>query len=161
MRDNVRMRKEMNNLQCTWYSELRSSWSVHSSQIRPAIRVHKSTGKASSSRALCNLLSLLLPRKIEIFASPSLPFFFLCVCVCFTGQIGFKRFLKASHLAIPRKMNCAAAYFYIWDENKLGFMAMCKDCRCELYLIALFLNLGGTRITVLELFLQFIESRDT
>lgn len=58
-------------------------------------------------------------------------------------------------------MNCAAAYFYIWDENKLGFMAMCKDCRCELYLIAFFLNLGGTRITVLELFLQFIESRDT
>jgi len=32
------MRKEMNNLQRTWYSELSSSWSVRSSEIAPAAR---------------------------------------------------------------------------------------------------------------------------
>lgn len=74
VRGNIQTRKEMSNLQCTWYSELSSSWSIHSSEIAPATRVHNSMGKASSSRALCNLLSLLLPRKIKILASP-FPFF--------------------------------------------------------------------------------------
>lgn len=38
---------------------------------------------------------------------------------------------------------------------------MCKDCRCELYLGALFLKLGGKWITVLEFILQLIEGRET
>lgn len=40
-------------------------------------------------------------------------------------------------------------------------MDMCKDCRCELYLGALFLKPEGKWITVLEFILQLIESRET
>lgn len=110
---NIQRSEGMNNLQCTWCSELSTSWSIHGSEIVLGTRAHNSMGTASTTELVVEHYSLLpcsLPRRTEILASLSpspTPFIF----GFFYRTVYFKISESiTSRSTSPRKVDCAAVY---------------------------------------------------